>query len=164
LGIREQLNKHPSIAMGGAIVVIVVALFLVFRTFKTQIKPLSEAYFTDDDGKSFYSDSVTNIPPYDHNGKEGVYAMVFKDPHGKEVVLFMEKFSDPQKAQEETQTQGKGLHHAPSPDLIKKPGEDTGGPKGDGWYNIIGGHDAAHVVGIMNPPELLSGGWQKVTP
>ena len=29
-----------------------------------------KGFFTDDDGATFYVDDITNIPPYDHNGKK----------------------------------------------------------------------------------------------
>jgi hypothetical protein len=63
---------------GAAAALVLVAAYFLF----SQVRPpkqanLNLAYYSDDDGQSWFSDSNLLIPPFDHNGKQAVSAQVY---------------------------------------------------------------------------------------
>ncbi len=60
-----------------------------------------KSFFSDDDGKTWFVDDASKIPPFDHEGKVAYRAAVFKCADGTQFVGRLEKFSDEVKAQME---------------------------------------------------------------
>jgi hypothetical protein len=122
VGIRETLNKNPALTTGGMIAVIVLALGVVVFEMKPKSAgpPKSGYFYTDDDGKSWFVDSMTNYPPFDHGGAQAVQAHVFiKD--GQPTCVYESKYTDDMKSQLTNPT-GEDVN----PDkgtLVKRPGE-----------------------------------------
>lgn len=91
-----------------------------------------DAFFSGDDGKTFFIDSSERIPPFQHKGTDAVGARVFVGaPGGKPFVGYLERFSPAGQARaEELQAEraaGKGQPGA-DPVLmanmeLKRPGE-----------------------------------------
>jgi hypothetical protein len=55
---------------------------------------LSQAYFTDDDGKTWFSDSATLVPPIDHDGKTAIFAEIYSyDGGSKQFCAYLEKYT-----------------------------------------------------------------------
>ena len=103
MSLRETINRNPtqSAVISGAIVVvaIVVLYFTVFRSSSSgsaQFLP-TKNFFSDDDGKTYYIDDMTNIPPYDHNGKKAYIAKVFMTKDGPKFVGYLESYDDKDK-------------------------------------------------------------------
>jgi hypothetical protein len=69
---------------------------IMARQFWPQKKAdLSQSYFTDDDGASWYVDSEYLVPPVDHNGKTAVFAQVYSYAKGdKQFCAYMTRYSD----------------------------------------------------------------------
>jgi hypothetical protein len=94
MGIAESLNKNKIWSIGVALVMVVVAGVLL----AVELKPAKqfsqkETYFSDDDGASWYIDDINNIPPYNHNGKEGVRAIIYNYDNGsKEFCGYLMRF------------------------------------------------------------------------
>lgn len=51
------------------------------------------AYYTDDNGKTFFKDDVNKIPPFDHNGKQALRCDVF-EAGGKQFVGLVYRFTE----------------------------------------------------------------------
>ena len=78
-----------------------------------------QAYYTTDDGATFFADSAYKIPPIDHNGQRAARAYVFSCDGGKhQWVQYLEKYTDADQKILET---GQGGSY-PAP-LVKKPGQ-----------------------------------------
>jgi hypothetical protein len=92
IGIRETLNRHPKVVLS---VIGVIVLATVGFTVQAQrppgLNPPKYAYFSDDDGKTFFKDSATRVPPFDRGGKQAVAAYVFKGADGKLFVAYLER-------------------------------------------------------------------------
>jgi hypothetical protein len=74
-----QKTKKKSAALFGAIGLIIVAVAILFWNFAPAKKYAQNSlYFSDDGGKTWYVDANTNIPPYQHNGKEAVGAALYR--------------------------------------------------------------------------------------
>ena len=126
MGFREWTNNHPKTTygiVGGCVLACIGAIGAEVlagrRSFPTS---MPDAYFTTDDGKSYFQASMTNYPPFQHDGAEAVRAYVFESNHGKKFVGFLERYTADSKKYLDT---GK----APTPQIqrfgreIKRPGE-----------------------------------------
>src|SRR4051812_12636877 len=98
MAIRELINEHSRVVIG--VVVTVVLCLLVGITMQMKSAPaatmLKQAYFSDDDGQSFFIDQASQVAPFDHNGKEAVAAHVYSIPHGKPFVGYLERATSPE--------------------------------------------------------------------
>ena len=95
MGLRETLNRNPAITTGATIAIIVVALIWIsLQMFGSNRPPQStKGYFTTDDGKNWFADSLDNLPPYMHEGKEAVRAYLYKCGDGKTFVAYLERYT-----------------------------------------------------------------------
>ena len=97
MGIRETLSQQSrkiQLAFAGALLLVAaVALTLQFKT--EHRANLSQAFFTDDDGKTWFADDAARIPPFEHKGKIAVSAQVFSYADGKKQFCgYMAKYTD----------------------------------------------------------------------
>lgn len=104
MGFRETLNKNPQAVTAATIGITVVALLLVvWQLWPSSSGGLTKAYFTVDDGKTYFADDIYKIPPFQHNGKEAVRAHVYRfEESGPGTVVWMEKFMPETKKKIET--------------------------------------------------------------
>ena len=52
-----------------------------------------QAFYSDDDGQTFFEDSLYKFAPFDHNGKTAVLAVVYKDAHNTKFVAYLERYT-----------------------------------------------------------------------
>lgn len=95
MGVRETLNKQPAITTGATIGIILIALIFIIVQVSGQkhVKIPTKSYFTVDDGASYYTDDISLIPPYDHDGKQAVRADVYQCPSGGKFVAYLERYT-----------------------------------------------------------------------
>ncbi len=96
MGIRETLNKNPSITTGVTIGIILVAIGAIVWQMMSGRPTVGnyKSYFTVDDGKSWFEDAATKNPPFDHNGQPAYRCFVFKcGENGTPFVAYMERFT-----------------------------------------------------------------------
>jgi hypothetical protein len=172
LGLRETLNRNPALTNGITVGIIVVTIgFVLWRLTRgetgAEAGPSTNlAFFSDDDGATFFTDDRSKIPPFDHNGKPAVTAVIFTCDGGKtKWVGYLRRFTaEAKKRREDILKQAKGQ---PTPILaevedvsgieIKKPktGESAwvkeSDPGAEEVRNIKCPHNGAHE------PELVPG-------
>jgi hypothetical protein len=148
MGIREWINKNQSLA-GGAVVVLVVgaigwATYQYLANRRTISTKLPDAYFTIDDGKTYFAASTANIPPFDHQGKQAVRAYVF-DCKGTKFVGYLERYKPEarqakldKKATPATQIYGREL---------KRPGDAA-------WVNSGDQSAVAKIIDVPTPAGM----------
>jgi hypothetical protein len=93
---RESINKQQTTAVVIAVAALAGAFMLFFSEYsgrKLNIPVLSQLYYTDDDGATYYPDSINLVPPYSHNGKKAVRAYVFRCGEGGIFVGYLEAFT-----------------------------------------------------------------------
>jgi len=84
MGFLETLRTKKTFSVIFAIALLGVAGAVTGINYWPQKQFSRElAYFSDDDGKTWYADSIDHIPPYDHNGKEAVRAVIYSYADGK---------------------------------------------------------------------------------
>lgn len=102
MSLREGLaKKPPAVGISIGVVLVLIAAVVLSRTFWPERKAdLSRAFYTDDDGQSWFLDSATRITPFDHNGREAVVAHVYSYAEGKkQFCSYLAKFTPEAKAQ-----------------------------------------------------------------
>jgi hypothetical protein len=132
MGIREKLVNNPSASKAVAAGLIVICGLVIFLEVKAGRPPAAAAivgktFYSDDDGKTWFLDDASRIPPFDHNGSPAYRAVVFRGKTGPPFVAYLARYSVKQTArmaQDAAQNPG-----APSrmqmipPQELKKPGE-----------------------------------------
>ena len=82
MGVRERLNRNPRLAaivMAVLLLVAGVAVALQFSDGAHAAGTASDkAFFTIDDGATWFADDAARIAPFQHDGKEAVRAYVFE--------------------------------------------------------------------------------------
>ena len=119
MGIREQINQNPKQTTAITAVIVVIAILFIFWQAcggGTGLGGVSDkAFFSTDDGKTFFVDSATNIPPYMKDGKMAVRAQVFTCDDGKtKFVGYLEMYGPQEKAMLEQMAKGGNKGGAPA--------------------------------------------------
>jgi hypothetical protein len=134
VGLRETLNENPGLTTAATAVIILAAIvFMVVSMFRGDPETagasgsVTKEFFSDDDGKTFFEDDRTKIPPFDRNGKTAYRARVFTCDGGKtKFVGWLERYTPQAKKTIEDQMKNAGsgpiLLEDQSGLQIKKPG------------------------------------------
>jgi len=93
--VRKAIQGKPVFGVGVAIIMLLLAGLIIAREYWPQKKPdASQAYLTDDDGKTWYVESAFSVPPLDHNGKTAVFAEVFTyDGGSKQFCGYLQEYT-----------------------------------------------------------------------
>jgi hypothetical protein len=95
VALREFLNEKRQYITGLTIAIIGVFFVLIVIELITSRRSIptedSKAFFTTDDGKTWFEDDASNVPPYDYNGQQAVRAYVFSYSGGQ-FVGYMEEY------------------------------------------------------------------------
>jgi hypothetical protein len=121
VGIRETINKNPALSSGAVIAIIVLALAVIVWELSPSRgpKPGDQLYFSDDDGQTFYADAMSNLPPYQHDGKDAVMACVY-EAGGQKFIGYLKKYTPELIAEINDPTADADI---PSGSLVKRPGD-----------------------------------------
>jgi hypothetical protein len=97
VGVRERLNRNRIVAGIAAAVVILAGvgagLWQAFGGRPEVRRTTQRAYFSADDGHSWFPDDASKLPPIEHEGKTAYRARVFRCPDGKEFVSHLERYA-----------------------------------------------------------------------
>jgi hypothetical protein len=94
MGIRETLNRRPGVAVAAATVAIGFAAMFLFWTSREPPVRLQQAFYTDDDGKSWFTDDVDKIYPFERNGKLAHRAYVYQCDGEKPFVGYLARYNE----------------------------------------------------------------------
>jgi hypothetical protein len=95
MSLREALNKKPALT-GGVMAVIVAAAIAVAVGTSASYGPRhrDKAFYSVDDGQTWFVDDVNKVPPFEHDGKQAVRARVFTSDGGKtSFVGYLERYT-----------------------------------------------------------------------
>jgi len=121
---REIINQRPVMSGVVAVVATVIALGAIFftRSSDDAYKP-AQAYFTVDDGRTYFADDVTRLPPFDRNGQEAVQCYLFRCGETRFVGYLM-KLPPPVKQEMEAYAAAGREYPGLNPmAMVKKPGD-----------------------------------------
>lgn len=85
MAVRESLRQSQTIGVGAAIALFIAGVgVLAYDLWPTNHVPKeTTTYYSDDDGKTYFEDSIYKFPPFDHNGKTAYRAVVYSSDQGK---------------------------------------------------------------------------------
>ena len=93
MSVRQALERHQKIVVAVICTVIVGSIAAIYAQVRPAPHPnVHLAYYSDDDGQSWFEDQVFKITPFDHNGHEAVGAMLYST-NGKNYVAYLTRFS-----------------------------------------------------------------------
>lgn len=99
MGVREALNKNKGVAATVSAVVLCGAVALmIWENTGSGPTRITKAYYTVDEGKTWFVDDANKMAPFDHDGQQAYRADLFKDSSGKKFVGFLERYTDKAKA------------------------------------------------------------------
>jgi hypothetical protein len=163
MSIREMIQKHRGLANGAAIIMLLAAVMLIVINSRSGgIPQVKYAYYSDDDGQSYFRDDVNKLFPFDHDGKQAYRAFVFQTGAGKPFVGYLERINDKAMAKLVTlqsQPQTPGL--VTQIDLARTAGLEARMPGSTEWLpessaafnrmvNALKGPDGSSaIVGVM---------------
>lgn len=176
MGIRQKFNDNPAMTVGVAAIVIIGAGIVAVRSScyddsgssDPRVGPPKKQFFTTDDGPNprLFADDATWIPPFDHDGKPAYRARVYRCPHGKQFVVYLERFNDTdRKRLQDAIDQAKarnerlsGPDDFPKDIEVKRPGDKE-------WIRMSAATSDRYVA-IVTPvcPEGSIDGVEPVTP
>ena len=94
-----MIDWLPALKDGDHGFVIVLTLVYIVYSLRGESggagSAVAKAFFSDDDGQTYFTDAADKIPPFDHKGKQAVTAYVFRCNGGKPFVGYLEMY-DPQ--------------------------------------------------------------------
>jgi hypothetical protein len=94
MSVRQALERHQKIVVGVVCMVIVGCFVAIYAQVGPGPHPnVHLAYYSDDDGQTWFEDEVFKITPFDHNGHEAVGAMIYS-VNGKKSVGYLLRFSE----------------------------------------------------------------------
>lgn len=96
MDIRRSLQQKPIFGIAIAIFLVLMATAILARQYWPERRAnLSQAWFTDDDGNTWFAHSAFLVPPFDHNGKTAVFAEVYSyDKGAKRFCAYEAKYTD----------------------------------------------------------------------
>jgi hypothetical protein len=154
MSLREQINEHKKLASIGLVIVIVAILYMVsYRGHGENVDKLvpSQAFFTFDDGKTWFVDSSKRIPPFEYNGKTAVRAYVFSKG-GNNFVGYLERFTPAAKEEMEATVAAAtpGPHPPPfsAPTLFSVTGRELKRPGDTVWVSASNVAKATEICSV----------------
>lgn len=129
MDIRKIINNGP-VVIPLAVLVIAAFAWEASRSMPNRQAPIvvSNVYYSDDDGMTWFVDTDEKVPPFDHNGKTAVLAFVYKTPDGRQFVQHLEEYPPSVKASADSAIstgsteEAKALLAGATP-LVKRPGD-----------------------------------------
>jgi hypothetical protein len=83
MGLRAVLNKNKSASI--VVTILLVAAAVALGCYLKQpgadaVELSLKAYYSDDDGKTYFVDAANKLTPFDHNGKQAYAVRVYRCP------------------------------------------------------------------------------------
>lgn len=99
MSLRDYLNKKPMVAAGFTGVAIVFVIIMMWGgTSGEPEAAFPKRFFTTDDGKTHFADTIDKIPPFTMpDGKLAYRAHVVQCGKGEPFVSYVEKYSESEK-------------------------------------------------------------------
>jgi hypothetical protein len=97
VSLREKMNKNKNISVGITILIILAALVFIYYQIKGDSIPQAPpqmAYYTTDDGKTFFAEDQMHETPFTHDGAQAVRAWRYTCGDSKEAKLgYLERYT-----------------------------------------------------------------------
>jgi hypothetical protein len=118
VGIRDSLRRKPRtgyiVATALTLLAVAAMTFSLARPSGPR-PPSGMAFYSDDDGATWFADAAEKPSPFDHAGKPAYRVYVWKCSHGKTFVSHMERLApEAKKRLDELKTHPRAAQSGPS--------------------------------------------------
>lgn len=154
MNLRETFNEKPGLAAAIAGGLILVGLVLMGVQLRGPSAPAAatRAFFSDDDGKTWFVDDAAKIPPFVHGGKEAVRAYVYRSAKGKEFVNHLERYKPDAKALLEAAARGdKSAGNVAAVQGAHTGGREVKRPGDAKWIPSSKFREASGILSVKSP-------------
>jgi hypothetical protein len=152
---RKKISSYPRVGLGAAGVFVLLCATYVFIQMRGSNSPSAgnaKAFFSVDDGKTWFADDMTKVPPYDKDGKQAIRAFVFRGSDGKDFVGYLQRFTpDAKRAIEQLQTPDPNRTGPPDVSGIRMAytiGREVKRPGDAKWISGAQGLESAQIIAI----------------
>ena len=91
-GGASQSSKARPVAAVAFVVLAIVFVWWQVRT-PSSASEVGRAFFSVDDGKTWFADELSRLPPFDVSGKPAVRAYVYRAKDGKSFVGYLQRYT-----------------------------------------------------------------------
>ena len=158
MNFRQLFNDKPGAAIGAAAGLLLVALVFLYLQMRSPAVPgaQSKAYYTVDDGKTWFADDATKLAPFEKDGKQAVRAYVYRSSKGQEFVNYLERFKPDARAALEASRNNKPESRNPAGFAAVQSAYTAGREvKRPGDAKWVGAGDFRNAAGVVSvkPPD-----------
>ena len=167
MGVQEWLNKNPRIGLVGVGVLLVLSVVFSVRQLTGRGRGNTasmQAFFSADDGQSYFRDDAAKLPPFDYSGTTAYGAVVLRCAGGKPFVAYLQRYDATAIAEiQEWMKQSKAPNPVPS-DMVAPPAMEVKKPGKFAW--VSKDKDLKQYLEVTTPkcPDGGSGPFATVTP
>lgn len=149
MGLREKLNHPAAVAVVVAMLcLILVVLWLRRDSDAAEHVVLNKAYFSVDDGATFFVDDANKLPPFDHQGKPAYRCMVYTtDGSTTKYVGYLLRYPEDTKQKFEAAVSSRDEGASMRQGMVLSASAEVKVPGQADWINI----SSPAAVAIMNP-------------
>lgn len=151
--IWQRMNRGVIVA--AALVLIGLIVILVRMPGRDAPTAVTRAFFTVDEGRTWFADDVSRLAPFDKDGKQAVRAYVFKCPDGTKFVAYLERLNpEARRVLEQAEKAGPDGKGAPNAAAIRsayKSGREVKRPGDANWVNVENLREAGQVMAVKCP-------------
>jgi len=143
MGLRETINRKPSLALVGAVALLTLATVVIYLEYgPARPGPNADTgkiHFTTDDGATWFPDSVDKYPQFKKDGKDAYRANVYRGADGKEFVAYLERRATQSSTAAEEEEEAVAASMTPeqralNPTAALTPGIEVKRPGEKTWY------------------------------
>ena len=143
------MGSRKNLLATAAFVIVIVAVFVYWRsTSDAPAGASQQAFFTTDDGRTWFKDDVRKLPPFEHNGKQACRCYLYTTDGGKTTsVSHLERYTAEAKKIMDRLQQSGGQPDSASVQILVR-GQEVkrpGAPDSD-WINKSDPRSAAITV------------------
>ncbi len=133
--IREKLDHFKWVGVTIGLLMVVGSVVYTYMNAGDLRPPgYRTTYFTTDDGKTWFEDSVENVAPYKKDGKDAVAAHVYTCNDGKvKFVGYLERMSPEAKVEIDRYKAMKSMPDTPTAQRLFEGGVEVKKPGEAGW-------------------------------
>lgn len=160
MGIRESINQNKPVASILMVVITGIALYFILSSVfggggGASVSGGGKAFYSTDDGKTWFADDVNKVPPFDKDGKPAVLAYVYTCDGGKTKFVGSLRRYTPEAAKKLTEIRANPNASDPSTfEVISMQGEEVRKPgdPANKWVNQTRDYAGwARVVNVTCP-------------
>jgi hypothetical protein len=94
MGIREKINDGKiGVIVGIGAIAAAIAIGVIYLWPAGPHVHYAQTFYSDDDGETYFRDSLYKFAPFDHDGRTAVLAIIYEDAHNTKFVAYLERYT-----------------------------------------------------------------------